>query len=105
MQKLVVLLLGLWVINAFAGDRDTIPLGKKTSGTKENSIIAPTGKTTPAQTVQKLEAQPATTPKSEEGLERPYVASVETYGSDRINEVILRETLGGELDQWLKRGL
>lgn len=43
----------------------------------------------------------------EEGEEqaKPYVASVETYGSPRINSVILKKTLGKELDEWVDKGL
>lgn len=48
-------------------------------------------------------------PGGEEGengeAAKPYVASVETYGSSRINSVILKKTLGKELDDWVDKGL
>lgn len=36
---------------------------------------------------------------------RPYVASVETFGSSRIDESQLRKFLGKDLDKWLEMGL
>lgn len=36
---------------------------------------------------------------------RPYVASVETFGSPRIDETALRKLLGKDLDKWLEMGL
>lgn len=57
-------------------------------------------------------AKEAIAPKheGEEGAEggeaaKPYVASVETYGSSRINSVILKKTLGKDLDDWVEKGL
>jgi hypothetical protein len=36
---------------------------------------------------------------------RPFVASVETFGSPRIDEATLRKFLGKDLDRWLEMGL
>ncbi|MEZ4751620.1 MAG: HEAT repeat domain-containing protein [Bdellovibrionota bacterium] len=35
----------------------------------------------------------------------PYIASLDTYGSDRISEPVVRKVLGKELDEWLKKGV
>lgn len=102
---LVYLLALTLCLTLSAQDKDTIPLGKPSSKPSEQgqgSIIKPGGKAEakPAQPIEMKgeEAGPEEMPK-------PYVASVETYGSARINEIILRETLGKDLDNWLKMGL
>lgn len=43
--------------------------------------------------------------QEEGGEPKPYVASVETYGSPRVNSVLLKKTLGKELDDWIEKGL
>ena len=83
---------------------DTLPLGRKTPTPKEGSIIAP-------KTPGPIEARglgkenPVAVEDPSEPEAKPYVASIETYGSPRINSVILKETLGKELDVWLSKGL
>ena len=36
---------------------------------------------------------------------KPYVASIGVYGTKKLNEVILKEELGPEFEEWLKKGL
>lgn len=77
----------------WAADKDTVPLQKKTDSSPppNQSIVAP----------KKGEAG-ETTPLPEN---KPYVASVGIYGSNRVNEVTLKEFLGKDLDKWIAKGL
>lgn len=79
MKKLILSLsfITLWG-SAFA--KDTIPLKQK-------------GVPKPA-----LGAQASLEPQ-------PYVSSLGVFGSDRLNETVLRQALGAELDNWLKKGV
>jgi hypothetical protein len=82
----------------FSADKDTVPLGKKTSaprGETEDSIL---GK-------PRLGAKkPAKKSSATEELE-PYVASVSVFGTSRLDDVKLKQFLGAELDAWIKKGL
>lgn len=76
--------------------KDTLPLQSKTSGPAKDagSIVSPKSKG------EVPEAAPAA-----DGLPKPYVGSIGAYGSPRVNEAVIRELLGAELDVWLKKGL
>lgn len=91
----------------FAADRDTIPLSRQTSPPTGSSMILPQKKapTTTSENGGKVEPIIPGTGPSSEAAEKPYVASLEVYGSPRINEVILRETLGKDLTTWLQKGI
>lgn len=67
-------------------------------------MILPNG-TKKAESKESSQAITPQTGPTSEAAEKPYVASIETYGSTRINEVILRETLGNDLNTWLQKGL
>lgn len=49
--------------------------------------------------------QAAIDPAPAPGDNQPYVASIGVFGSNRINETILRQTLGKDLDTWIGKGL
>lgn len=102
-MKLVLGLSAVLSLTSFA-DRDTIPLGQRTSGPKENSIIAPAAKISPESEAAAEIGVDVANPAEGES-EKPYIASLETYGSSRINDVILKETLGKDLQNWLTAGL
>ncbi len=75
------LILSFLFVQSLAEAQDTVPLKSKgNSG------------------VQKLDVAPALQPE-------PYVASLGVFGSNRINETILRQVLGKDLEEWLKKGL
>ncbi len=97
-MKLQVVLAGAVLsLSLFAADRDTIPLSRQTSPPTGNSIVS-----SPPKKTEPIEPGAAAASGEEE---KPYVASLETYGSSRINEVILREALGSDLTAWLEKGL
>ncbi len=88
---------------AFAGD--TIPM-KSNSATKpmaDDSMVkrnAPSSKTKPVAPTPSAEAE--ATPGA---LPKPFVAGMDTYGSKRINEIVLKDLLGNDLDKWVQMGL
>ena len=77
-KTLLALLLIIGPIYSFA--KDTIPLQKK-------GVIKPS-----LPNKNPLEPQ-------------PYVSSLGVFGSERLNETVLRQSLGPELDNWLKKGI
>jgi len=80
MQPIKILFISLFSsLLLFA--EDTIPLKQKGTGPK--TAVAPKGGT---QT-------------------EPYVASLGVFGSERLNETLVRQALGSELDTWLKKGV
>lgn len=96
-MKKLLLALALVSVAALGVDKDTIPIkaGSASPQPPDNSLV-------------KNPAVPAGQAggDEEEGQElHPYVASVDVYGSSRINDVVLKETLGHDLDQWLKMGI
>jgi hypothetical protein len=95
-MKLALLPLGFLVASLAFGETN-LPLSKPSPAVKKVEGKAPPG------------AEAASAPHDEEGeggeAVKPYVASVETYGSSRINSVILKKTLGKELDEWVEKGL
>ncbi len=89
----------LWVlllVPAFgiAESKDTLPLQTRGAPDNSGSIVAP-----------KPQKPAALDPAPAPGENRPYVGSITTYGSSRINEVTLREFLGKDLDLWVSKGL
>ncbi len=84
---------------SFALGETTLPLGKPSAAVKKVEGKAPPGK--------EAVVVPKGMEGDEEGAEqaKPYVASVETYGSSRVNSVILKKTLGKDLDEWVDKGL
>lgn len=106
MKKSTLLITLFLSLFSFAKDSDTLPIKKGAPG----QVMDPTDNTllgkqkTPAQKkkVQDSAAEEdVTAPKNT----KPYVASVSTFGSSRLTEVNLRETLGKDLDAWLKMGV
>jgi hypothetical protein len=76
--------------------KDALPLQSKTNvpAKESGSIVSPKTKgETP-------EAAPAA-----DGAPKPYIGSIGSYGSPRVNEAVIRELLGADLDVWLKKGL
>lgn len=72
-------------------DADTIPLGKAPAPTVPGAKL---GK-------EKAKLDPnATLPPA-----IPYIASLDTFGSPRISEKILRQAFAKKLDAWLKKGI
>ncbi len=41
----------------------------------------------------------------ESGMPQPYVASVDSFGSQRLTDLALKETLGADLETWLIKGM
>ncbi len=84
--------MAFFISNLFSAD--TLPLQSKTKPTNKDSasIVAPK---TPSPNEDPTVMEPG----------RPVLGSVDTYGSKRINEVVLRELLGKELDTWIAKGL
>lgn len=104
MMKLIVpsVLFSFFLVSDFSiADSDTLPLNKKTPVIKESDgaeitdrLHKPSGKKNePAWGTEE-----AATPK-------PYVASIGVFGTKKLNEVILKEELGPEFEEWLKKGL
>lgn len=95
-----------------AKDNDTLPIKKGTGGqfvdpslpldeSMDKNLLGK--QNTPAEN-KKRKAQG----QEEEGDKKepkPYVATVSTFGSARLNDVSLKTTLGKELDDWLKMGI
>ncbi len=69
-----------------------LPLSKPPPSVKKAESLGPPGKNA------------APTGESAEAI-KPYVATVEVYGSSRLNSVVLKKTLGKELDDWVAKGL
>jgi hypothetical protein len=73
--------------SAYAADKDTIPLKKPTAKVKQEPDYEEAKK------------------NIEEAMPKPYIAGIETFGTTRINETLLRQFLGKELDAWIEKGL
>lgn len=104
MLKLTVLFLGMGFI-AYSTERDALPLNKRTAPA---ATIDPTdsGLLLKGRAGDSTAPLPNSAAKAAEELgPKPYVASVDTYGSARVSEVALRETLGKQLDEWIAKGL
>jgi len=115
-MRRISLLVGLAVsLLSFAEDKEVIPLKDRTSPGREGSIILPStdkpigsasnSDQIPVGRGKKSDTESTATSHGHVNEIKPYVASVETYGSSRINEIILKETLGSELNEWIEKGL
>ncbi len=100
-----ILILVLACVVGYAEDRDTIPLKNPTLPTTQGETTESfTGLTNPpVSPLPNDDANPQFTKNGQAA--KPYIASVDTYGSSRINEGIIRKLLGPALDKWLKKGL
>jgi len=77
MTRSILVAVGIFLVTVSLAE-DTIPLKSKPSQTKqETSSFQP----------------------------QPYISSLGVFGSSRINETMLRQALGKELDTWLGKGL
>jgi hypothetical protein len=89
----------LGTVSIFA-DSDTVPLNRKTPVIKESDGASVTKQ------LKGNGKQPEVQPSPEEGASpKPYLASLGVYGTKKLNEVLLKELLGKELDEWIKKGL
>lgn len=104
MKKLIVpaLILSLGLsLKISRADSDTLPLNKKTQVIKESDS---------AEVTKKLQKGSGKTPEPVLGTEeaavpKPRVASIGVYGTQKLNEVILKEELGPDFEEWIKKGL
>lgn len=85
---------------SFAGS-DTLPLNRKTKVIKESDSAEITKQ---LKTGTLKESQPSTFVEEEIGP-KPHLGSISVYGTKKLNEVILKELLGREFDEWIKKGL
>lgn len=92
MQSLSWLLSAAFCFAAFGAD--TLPLQTRTSPDKKDTSSIVSAK--PNKIDEELLAPQAG---------KPRVGSLDTYGSTRINEVVLREIFGKEMDRWIAKGL
>src|SRR5436190_2242646 len=98
----LVLVAGL---SLFAKDKDSLPFSPAKGS--ETSLFPTKNPAVSSEEIKKFQqqkqaapqggapgsAQPQTIAAQAPGMSQPYVAAVDTYGSSRINEVLLRETL------------
>src|SRR3954453_15662495 len=105
MKTLASLWMALSVgVTLFAQSNDTIPLGMKTprKGGSDTSLILPTNRA-PGPTAPKKSGE-ASESKAEPGEMKPFIASIEAFGTQRLNETVIRDTLGSEFGEWLQKG-
>ncbi len=91
-------------------ETDTIPLNKGGKGpVSDDALIGSGSKPANLPKSSKTTEVDPTVPEApapgQSGPPKPFVASIETFGSEKINEVLLKRLLGKELDTWLKKGL
>jgi len=94
-----ILTLFLFAVPVFA-DNDTLPLNKKTKVIKESDSAEVTKQ---LKTGSGKETYSSPTP--EEGMPKPFLGSVSVFGTKKLNEVTLKELLGTEFNEWVKKGL
>ncbi len=95
---LVAISLGL---NAFAADTMPLKKGNSTTPVSDDSLV----KKAPA-TAKKVTEGPNAAPEVAFGkAPKPFVAGIDTFGSRRINEVVLKDVLGSDLETWVQMGL
>lgn len=82
-------------------DSDTLPLNKKTKVIKESDSAEITKQ---LKTGSLKEAQSTVSAEEEIGP-KPFLGSISVYGTKKLNEVILKELLGKDFDEWIKKGL
>jgi hypothetical protein len=88
------------VLSAFA-DSDTVPLNRKTPVIKDSDGASVTKKlNSPSGKQSEVSSSSGEGPSP-----KPYLASIGVYGTKKLNEVILKELLGKDLDEWIKKGL
>jgi hypothetical protein len=103
----------LWLLVstfALAQDRDTLPISPRTASGGKTSPTGLFGTKNPgvsAADIKKFQQQQENTADNppQAVLGTPYVASVDTFGSSRLNATILKETLGPDLNVWLTKGV
>jgi hypothetical protein len=98
----------LLVQTLYAESSDTLPLKNKTSPTgntdlTQNPLFNKGQKPTSAEPEEASVEESVT--KNGKGQAKPYIASLETFGSNRLNETSLRQLLGKKLDAWFAKGL
>jgi hypothetical protein len=85
---------------SFAADNDTLPLKSRTSprvgGEPLETTLLDAKKGPSSVATKKAVGHPT---------DRPYVASIDVFGTTRLNEIIVREFLGHDLDVWFDKGL
>lgn len=96
---LILALFSFSLFGADTTDKDTVPIGNKKSATVKKEFD-PTEDTS-FMGKKDVKAKDADAPAPN----LPYVASISTFGSSRINEVVLKETLGKDLEEWLDKGI
>lgn len=82
-------------------DSDTLPLNKKTPVIKESDSA---GVTQQLQKGSGKETEPALG-LEEAAVPKPKLTSIGVYGTKKLNEVILKELLGKEFEEWIKKGM
>ncbi len=100
------LLVGLSLLSHCLFGADTLPLNGKTTPQKlEEAVNQKLNAQKPGQP-QPTEIESDHSDSEEEGHEaKPFIATVDTYGSTRINEGLIRKFWGKELDAWLAKGI
>lgn len=96
-----------------AADRDSLLSGnaQRKSGAEGSLINSGAKPAAGSVTAMPSGSSPAVKPKSaepvdeESGMPQPYVASVDSFGSGRLTELALKETLGSDLEAWLIKGM
>lgn len=80
---------------------DTLPLNKKTQVIKESDSAGVTKKLWKGSG-----EKPEPIAGSEEAeIPKPYLGSIGVFGTQKLNEVILKEELGPEFNEWIQKGL
>ncbi len=82
-------------------DSDSLPLNKKTPVIKESDS---------AEVTQQLKSGSGKEPEpvlgsKEASSPKPSLGSIGVYGTQKLNEVMLKEFLGEDLNEWIKKGL
>jgi HEAT repeats len=88
-------------LSAVVADSDTIPLIRKTPVVKDSDG---------AQVTQQLKKGTGKEPEppfsaEEAAVPKPFLASIGVFGTKKLNEVVLKEFLGKDLEEWIKKGL
>ncbi len=102
----VSLVVALAITNfAPAYGRDTMPMQKSSNRpVADDSLV----RKSPVAKKEGVVPVPAVQPEEGQGqgvAPKPFVAGIDTFGSKRINEVVLKEFLGKDLEQWIQMGL
>ncbi len=112
-MKNALVLVSLWCCAlAYSVDKDTLPLKKKTTSSGsasdrvESELLVPKkGGATSTNNAQQS-GSPSTAGKGRMPQPTgPYIAGLDTFGSNKINETTIRQFLGKDLDKWIQKGL